>query len=477
MRLERFATVLDQQGRAELEETIERMRELLRFRVVWNVNTTARGGGVAEMLQSMVAYARGAGVDWRWVVIAGEQQFFRVTKRIHNWLHGDPGDGGDLDRAARSAYETALLFNGAALRELVREGDIVVLHDPQTAGLIPALEGSGVHLVWRAHIGLDQPNELARSAWLFLLPYVEPAEAYVFSRPAHVWSYLDGSRTRVIAPSIDAFSPKNQDLEPATVDAILRAAHIFAGTNGAAPVFERQDGSPGRVDRHAEMLGGPALDPELPIVCQVSRWDRLKDPVGVMHGFVSQVLSNRDAQLLLAGPSTREVADDPEGAEVLEQVLRAWQELPERARARVGLACLPMVDGEENAAIVNALQRRSDVIVQKSLAEGFGLTVSEAMWKARPVVASAVGGIQDQIEDGRSGVLIPDPSDLDTFGRRVDGLLGDHAGAESIGARARVRVRDHFLSTRDLRQWTDLFEALLATGRVPRDPLPEVAGN
>jgi trehalose synthase len=192
-------------------------------------------------------------------------------------------------------------------------------------------------------------------------------------------------------------------------------------------------------------------------VVQVSRWDRLKDPLGVMQAFAEHVPTDSRAHLALAGPDVEAVADDPEGAEVLAEVTAAWQDLPTEVRRRVHLLGLPMDDADENAAIVNALQRRSDVVVQKSLAEGFGLTVSEAMWKGRPVVASAVGGIQDQIEDERTGYLV-DPRDLDAFGRRVAALLDDPPTAERIGGAAQARVRDHFLGPRHLEQWVDLLE-------------------
>src|SRR3954451_11903890 len=172
---ERFREVLTSAQDRQLDATIEQGRQVLRGRVVWNVNSTARGGGVAEMLQSLVAYARGAGVDARWVVIDGGEDFFRVTKRIHNYLHGSAGDGGGLGPEERAIYEACAHHNAAALADLVRPGDVVLLHDPQTAGLVEPLRRHRAHVVWRAHIGLDLPNDYARTAWEFLRPYVEPA--------------------------------------------------------------------------------------------------------------------------------------------------------------------------------------------------------------------------------------------------------------------------------------------------------------
>ena len=199
---------------------------------------------------------------------------------------------------------------------------------------------------------------------------------------------------------------------------------------------------------------------DAPLIAQVSRWDRLKDPVGLLDCFAEHV-AHPEARLLLAGPSVAGVADDPEGAEVLAEVRGRRAELPEDVRRRIHLVSLPMDDIEENAAMVNALQRRANVIVQKSLAEGFGLTVAEAMWKSRPVVAGRVGGIQDQIVNG-DGVLVDDPADLAAVGAAIDGLLGDPAGAAEIGRRAKERVREEFLGSRHLIQYMGLLEKLLA---------------
>jgi trehalose synthase len=180
-----------------------------------------------------------------------------------------------------------------------------------------------------------------------------------------------------------------------------------------------------------------------------------------MEGFVRFVAPHTDAHLVLAGPSVEAVTDDPEGARVLEDAYAQWELLAPGLRERVHLAALPMEDGQENAAIVNALQRRADVVVQKSLAEGFGLTVAEAMWKARPVVASRIGGIQDQIEEG-TGVLLDDPADLREFGAAVTALLADREGAEAMGRAAKARVTERFLGPRHLTQYLDLFRSLSA---------------
>jgi trehalose synthase len=197
-------------------------------------------------------------------------------------------------------------------------------------------------------------------------------------------------------------------------------------------------------------------------VVQVSRWDPLKDPIGVMRGFarLCDGGSPRNSHLVLAGPNVTAVADDPEGGAVFGRVLTAWRALPHGIRDRVHLVSLPIDDVAENAIIVNALQRHATVVVQKSLREGFGLTVTEAMWKARPVVASAVGGIQDQIQDGVNGILLKDPTDLDVFAEAVRWLLENPADAGRLGEAARERVRDEFLGVRHLLQYAELIEDL-----------------
>jgi trehalose synthase len=215
------------------------------------------------------------------------------------------------------------------------------------------------------------------------------------------------------------------------------------------------------VDRRAELLEEARLTTADRMVLQVSRWDRLKDPLGVIAGFAEYVAPNSDAHLVYAGPSVAAVADDPEGAQVLREAQEAWRALPSDVRAHVHLATLPMEDDEENAAIVNALQRHASVVVQKSIAEGFGLTVAEAMWKGRPVVASRIGGIQDQIVDCVSGVLVDDPADLAGYGDAVSELLADPGRAERIGREAQRRVRDDFLGARSLIQYFDVVSKLL----------------
>jgi trehalose synthase len=448
----RYASVLSADQMTALQSAVDDARRILEGRTIWNVNSTAHGGGVAEMLASLLPYACGAGVDARWMVIGGDDEFFLITKRIHNRLHGAPGDGEGLSESDRRHYDEVLAQQAEQLKNRCREGDVVILHDPQTAGMVPALADAGLRVVWRCHVGLDTPNQVARDTWNFLLPYVRRAARCVFSRRAFAWEGLDDDRIVVVAPSIDPFSAKNHEMGAASMHAILAAAGIVDDGERAA-AYTRVDGSPGRIEHRAEVVEVSRVGPETPLAVQVSRWDRLKDPLGVLEGFVDGVAPCCACDLLLAGPTVAEVADDPEGAETYEEVKRAWEALPGDVQARIHLVCLPMDDGAENAAMVNALQRRADVVVQKSLAEGFGLTVAEAMWKARPVVASRIGGMQDQIEDGVSGILLDDPSDHAEFAEAVCGLLNDPGLAQAIGDRARERVRRDFLGSRHLAQW------------------------
>jgi trehalose synthase len=444
------AALGDAQHRA-LDLLAERARAGLSGRTVWNVNSTATGGGVAEMLRGLVGHAVAAGIDTRWLVVEGAGPFFAVTKRIHNGLHASAGDGGDLGDAERRIYEATLSPEAEGLRGRLRPGDVVVLHDPQTAGLAEVVRACGAVAVWRCHVGTETRDRWTERAWSFLRPYVRAAAASVFSRAEYVPEYLhdDGAVTVVIPPAIDPISVKNTALDPARVSDILVAAGLLDGPPGTGSGVRR----PASLCRD----GGP-FPREVPLVVQVSRWDRLKDMAGVLDAFVRGVVEGTpgsEAHLLLAGPSVAGVTDDPEGVRTLAEVTAAWQALPDRVRRRVGLGSLDMSDVDENALVVNALQRHATVVTQKSLQEGFGLTVAEAMWKSRPVVAAAVGGIQDQIHDGVSGRLV-DPEDRPGFAAAIVELLADPEAGRRLGSAAHERVRERFLPDRQLAQWLDL---------------------
>lgn len=453
-RLDRFEPLLGEDYQ-RVEATAARARARFEGRAIWHVSSTLRGGGVAEMLRSMLSYARGAGLDTRWVVLRERAEFFALTKRLHNNLHGDPGDGGQLGASEREIYEGTLAKSASHLSPLLQAGDVVFLHDPQTAGLALAAKATGARVVWRCHIGADHPNPIARDAWDFLAPYVRAADAYVFSRGAYVWDVLDRERARTMAPSIDPFSPKNEDLDPTTVERIVGTIGLGPSSPESFPTFMRADGTPGRVERQAEIVQEARLPDGATVVAQISRWDRLKDHRGLLECF-ERHLGEVDLHLVLAGPAAAAVADDPEGASVWNAIVAHWRQLPADIRNGVHLACLPMNDLDENAAMVNALQRRADVVVQKSLAEGFGLTVAEAMWKRKPVIGTRVGGIQDQIVDGVSGLLIDDPRDLEALAAAIVGLTTDRRSAEAMGEAARERVRERFLAASRLVEYAEL---------------------
>ncbi len=465
MELERLEQFLEPDRAARLRGYAARARELLRGTIVWNINATAHGGGVAEMLQAIIAYGRGAGVDTRWLVLDGDQEFFTITKRLHNFLHGDKGDGGKLGPDETTHYRKVLEANLGSLVGRVRAGDFVLLHDPQTAGMVAGLQAAGAQVVWRCHIGRDEPNDLDAVGWEFLRGFVEGADAFIFSRRQYAPAWVPRDKLWVIPPSLDPFSTKNTVLSPPDVAATLRTSGLVdISPDGGSVDFVRRSGLPGRVrERDSLVIESGPVPRDVRVVLQVSRWDRLKDMAGVLLGFGEHVTEMpEDAHLLLVGPDAWGVTDDPEGAAVLTECVSLWRRLPERVRDRVHLAALPMDDTDENAILVNALQRYAAVVVQKSLVEGFGLTVTEPMWKARPVVASAVGGIQDQIDDEVSGLLLRDPHDLDAFAQAVARLLHDAETAERLGAAARARVQDRFLGDRHLIQYADLFETMLS---------------
>jgi trehalose synthase len=445
----RFDTILPAARSEQFGAALGRARTRLAGHTLWHVNSTEQGGGVAEMLQSLVGYLAGADITTRWLVIDGDPAFFDVTKRVHFRLHGAPGDGGCMTADDRDVYESSLGREERDAIRLVRPGDTVVLHDPQTVGLARTLRDAGASVIWSCHVGADAANEHTRDAWRFLMPYVSASHAQVFSRRQYIWDPLADASVVVIPPCIDAFSPKNTHLEPSEVTAILDAARVV-------PTGGHADATTGGAARMVE--DGP-VPPAAPIVTQVSRWDPLKDHAGVMEAFSLHVPAETGAHLVLAGPDPDAIADDPGSRSTFQALQAARDALEPSTRRRVHLACLPMTDVDRNALIVNALQRRADVVVQKSRAEGFGLTVTEAMWKGRPTVGSAVGGIQDQIEHGRAGWLV-DPDDLPALGAAIVALLGDPASAAEMGRLARERVIDEYLVPTHLSRYLSLIDSV-----------------
>ena len=387
-----------------LTDAQARAGELLAGRVVWSISSTAIGGGVAEMLRTILPYTRAGGVDARWLVVRGSADFFRVTKRIHNFLHGHLGDNGLLGEAERSSYELVLNDTSRVLRDLIRPADVVILHDPQTLGLALGLKRLGATVVWRCHIGTNELGGLSEAAWDFLWPYAQEPDVVVFSRRASVPSRLPRQSVRLIAPSIDPFSDKNRELSESEIETVLRKVGI---TN------------------------------DKPIVTQVSRFDRLKDPIGVLNAWKA-ARQRVDCQLILVGGGA---PDDPEGAAVLKELRDAAGDDPD-----VHILDLPPTSNVE----INAIQRASSVIIQKSLKEGFGLTVSEALWKGKPLIAGAVGGIPLQVTHRYSGILV---HTVEGTAFWIKQLLSAPDFAARLGKNGREHVRNNFLLTRHMRDY------------------------
>src|SRR5450759_2537457 len=316
----RFEAIIGGDRFSQFSQLADTTRERFLGRTIWNINA-AETGGVAEMLRGLVATAMGLGIDTRWLVIDGNPEFFAITKRIHNTVHGSPGDGGPL-------------------------GDIVVLHDPPTAGLVDMAKDAGALVVWCCHIGVDVANESTRLAWDFLSPYVAQVDAVVFSRVEHVPASLVGTRTLILPPAIDPFAVKNIHFDHQTVVSILSAVGLVTPPKDTGPATFPKVGATGTITRPAKIVreGGP-LDPATPLVVQISRWDRLKDMLGVMTAFAEKVTTDPasgEAHLALVGPDVEGGRDDPEGLEVLQECVAAWHQLPAEQRRRISGVLLPM---------------------------------------------------------------------------------------------------------------------------------------
>lgn len=461
--VEQLVDVIGPERREQLFGTADEFAAALAGRTIWNISSTAVGGGVAEMLHTLLGYVADLGVESRWMVITGDAEFFVITKRLHNQVHGD-SSGGALTAADAGHYARMLAANAVELLDYIRPGDLVLLHDPQTAGLTEYLTHAGALVAWRSHIGLDWQNDATEAAWSFLLPNLAGARGFVFSRREYVPAQVPRDKVAIIPPSIDPFSPKNQRLSPESVRGVLATIGVLDGATTPDPVaFTRRDGSVGHVSRRAEITADAALSPADPLVVQVSRWDELKDMSGVMRGFAEHVAPACDAHLVLAGPAVAGVTDDPEGAAVFAECLLQWRDLSARVRSRIQLVTLPLDDLDENAAMVNALQRHATVVVQKSLAEGFGLTVAEGMWKGRPVIGSEVGGIIDQIAPG-TGILLADPDDLEAFGSAVCRLVQNPDEADHMGRAAQAHIARDYVGDLHLLRYAELFAGMIHNG-------------
>ena len=383
-------------GQAIIDD-LRLLSEKLRGKVVQHINSTAVGGGVAEILNRMVPLLNDLGVDTHWDLIKGGEQFFGVTKKFHNAIHGQP------EEISKRDFEIFRETSEQNIRDVPIYGDIVFIHDPQPVALVE--RKSGNKWIWRCHIDISNPD---RKVWKFLREYVTRYDSAVFSAPS--FSQRLSIRQFLIAPSIDPLSDKNKELPEETIEAALQKYGIVR---------------------------------DKPIVTQISRFDRLKDPVGVIEAYM-QVKRYFDCQLILAGGTA---TDDPEGMQVLEEVRAKAQEDPD-----IHILLMP-----QNDIDINALQRASTVIVQKSIKEGFGLTVSEALWKAKPVVASNVGGIPLQIAHKYSGLLC---HSVEGAAFAIKQLLSSPEYARKLGENGREHVRNNFLLTRHLRDYMLVFLSL-----------------
>ncbi len=396
MQLTDYAPIV---GQAVIDD-LQLIAEKLKGKKVLHVNSTAVGGGVAEILNRMVPLMKELNIDARWDVIKGGEKFFAVTKKMHNGLHGAPVEFGEADT---NVYDQTQDEN---LATLSLDADIVFIHDPQPAGFIRKKKELGNHWIWRCHIDLSNPNA---AIWDFLRPLVQQYDSAVFSSPTFAQA-LDIPQV-LITPSIDPLSDKNKELEPSVIDKVLDQFQISR---------------------------------DKPIVTQISRFDYLKDPLGVIEAY-RLAKPYVDCQLILAGGGA---TDDPEGAQVLAEVKNRADGDPD-----IHILNLPPTANIE----INALQRASNVIFQKSIKEGFGLTVSEALWKGKPVIAGAVGGIPLQITHQYSGLLT---HSIEGAAYALKQLLQSPDYAKRLGQNGKEHVRDNFLLTGHLQRYLLLFLSL-----------------
>ncbi|MFI5843807.1 glycosyltransferase [Catenuloplanes sp. NPDC051500] len=386
------------------------------------MNATATGGGVAEMLRGLVPFQHAA-----WAVIAGTDEFYAVTKYLHHLLHGQADPGRLDDPAPLATYRATLAPQTGWFARFLSPGDVVVLHDPQTLGLAPAVKATGARVVWHCHIGAEVAPERGPGAvWRAFDTELAAVDAVITTLPRYAPPHVRDRHT--IEPAIDLTSPKNRDLTEERVADVLAGIGLTTGRPSAGVTVLQDEPLP----RHAR------------VVLQVSRWDPLKDMPGVVRAAAGLP---DDVHLVLAGTDPTKIPDDPEGLAVFTEVRALVAALPDADRRRVHLVANAEPDPEQNALVVNALQRRADVVLQKSLQEGFGLTVVEAMVKGRAVVASNVGGLRLQITDGVNGLLV-DPADLDGVRAALRRLLDDPALRRTLGERARAGVLERYTMAR-----------------------------
>ncbi|SCG43980.1 trehalose synthase [Micromonospora coxensis] len=417
---------------------------------VLHVNATATGGGVAELLHGLVPAQTTAGTPTGWAVIAGDHDFFRTTKNLHHLLHGT-GDAGGLDARAVAHYRAVLAPQARWLAGQVAPGDLLVLHDPQTLGLAPALAAAGARVIWHCHIGTIRPGADGPAlVWDTFATDLAAVEGVVTTLPEFAPPSVAAHRRHVVPPAVDPDGPKNRPLSPDIVAATLAATGLVGGRPAADAVATVEQDRP--------------LPPGVRVVAQVARWDPLKDMTGVVR-LVPDLPD--DVHLVLAGVDPTEIPDDPEGRRVLDEVRAARDAMAGPDRARVHLLLTSLRDETRAALLINAVQRRADVVVHKSLEEGFGLAVTEAMVKRRAVVAADVGGIRRQIEHDRTGLLV-DPTNRAAVLAALRRLLAEPSLRHRLGAAAADVVAERFTMARLVRDYRTIVDR--------RAPRPAVAG-
>jgi trehalose synthase len=449
---------------------------------VWMLSSTETGGGVAEMLPRVCGLLNEVGVDTRWLVLEPElPEFFRATKSLHAMLHGMPGrvPPADLRAIFARVSEEAV----GSLSAIVDSHDILVVHDPQPAGVAAMLPASQRPLLlWRCHVGVPGENEQTRAAWELLAPYLAPFSRLLFSCERYIPASMR-SRSGVLMPMIDPLSHKNRELRLYKLLGVLRSAGLIEGP--PVPEWARFR-TPARRCTHDGWVARPV--PELlqsPLVLQVSRFDRLKGFDLLMPAFElmlrlgdervrrMRVDTGRAADelsralLLLAGPEPGGVSDDPEAEEVLGDLVQQWQTMPPSVAARIHLLRLPMANKKENALMVNALQRAASVVVQYSRREGFGLTACEALWKGAPLVAANVGGLGLQVRPGTDGLLVEPSDDPEPLAHAILEQLLLRPRAEQMAAAGHRRVAENFLIVSQVVRWLDELMQMLVTRDFP----------
>ena len=463
---------------AHLRQAVESLRERaaelsprLEGRKVWMVNSTAQGGGVAEMLPKLVLLLNQLGVSTEWLVMGTNQtEFFGLTKRLHNLIHGQ-GDPG-LDDDDHALYAAVSSENASELKRRVGSNDILVIHDPQPLGMGAMVKQElEVPFFFRCHIGLDGECAETRAAWSFLRPYAEHCDRGIFSAQEYVPDFL-ADRCDLIRPAIDPLSFKNRELTPHRISGVLCNSGLALSRHPVVPrAFVESatrlagDGTFAPIDEATDI--GMLYRP---IVLQISRWDALKGFKPLLEGFVrlKQGLASprpglterharrlKQARLILAGPDPAAVADDPEAQDVLEELTAIYVGLSPQLQKDIAVISLPMTSRKDNALMVNALQRCASVVVQNSLREGFGLTVTEALWKRCAVLGSRACGIRQQIQDGVEGRLLNDCEDSAEIAETLDRMLDDLPGRARQGRAGQLRVHDDFLVFTQARDWIE----------------------